>query len=71
MKVALLTEEEKNELIGQWVQEGWYFNPTQDADDNWIISEQEIFNCMNPDLDWIQDLPLIEYKPKPQPNPFE
>lgn len=64
IKVGLLTETQKEQLIGQQFSPDSYFNPIQDADDNWIISVEEINYCINPDFVWIKDLPLIEYKPK-------
>ena len=67
--VGLLTESQKNELVGQLYDEDSYFNPIQDIEDNWIISTEEIEFCVNPEFQWVKDLPLIEYKPKPSP-PF-
>ena len=46
-----------------------YFNPIQDADDKWVISVEEIDQCVNPDFMWVKELPLIPYNPKPSP-PF-
>ena len=69
--VGLLTELQKNELIGQLYDEDSYFNPIQDLNDNWVISVEEMNQCVNPDFLWVKDLPLIEYKPKPTPPPFE
>jgi hypothetical protein len=71
IQVGLLTIEQKDELVGQWYAPDSYFNPVQDANDNWIISTEEIDQCINPDLLWVKDLPLIEYIPKPTPPPFE
>jgi hypothetical protein len=67
--VGLLTESQKNELVGQLYDEDSYFNPIQDIEDNWIISVEEMEFCVNPEFQWVKDLPLIEYKPKPSP-PF-
>ncbi|NBW37932.1 MAG: hypothetical protein EBR30_23520 [Cytophagia bacterium] len=67
--VGLLTEIEKEELVGQWYMPDSYFNPIQDADDNWVISVEEMTQCVNPDFMWVVDLPLIPYNPKPAP-PF-
>ena len=61
MKVALLTIQQKDELVGQTLQPDWYFNPVQDADGNWIISTEEIDNNQNPNFDWITELPLIDW----------
>jgi len=63
--VGLLTESQKNELVGQLYDEDSYFNPIQDIDNNWIISVEEMEFCVNPEFQWVKDLPLIEYKPKP------
>jgi hypothetical protein len=69
IQVGLLTESQKDSLIGQLYDEDSYFNPIQDIDDNWIISVEEMEFCVNPEFQWVKDLPLIEYKPKPSP-PF-
>ena len=71
IQVGLLTETQKDELIGQWYAPDSYFNPIEDADNNWVISQEEMSQCVNPDFMWVKDLPLIEYKPKPTPPPFE
>jgi hypothetical protein len=67
--VGLLTESQKNELVGQLYDEDSYFNPIQDILDQWIISVEEMEFCVNPEFMWVKTLPLIEYKPKPSP-PF-
>lgn len=68
-QVGLLTESQKNELVGQLYDEDSYFNPIQDDFDQWIISTEEIEFCVNPEFQWVKTLPLIDYKPKPSP-PF-
>jgi hypothetical protein len=69
IQVGLLTESQKNELVGQLYDEDSYFNPIQDINDNWIISVEEMEFCVNPEFQWVKDLPLIPYEPKPSP-PF-
>jgi hypothetical protein len=64
MKVGLLTIEQKEEIIGQWYAPDSYFNPIQDAQDNWVISTEEMEQCVNTDYLWVKDLELIEYVPK-------
>jgi hypothetical protein len=71
IQVGLLTETQKDELVGQLYDEDSYFNPIQDFNDNWIISIEEIEQCVNPNFMWVKDLPLIPYEPKPTPPPFE
>ena len=67
--VGLLTEVQKDELVGQLYTDDSYFNPIQDADDNWIISIEEMNFCTNVQFMWVKDLDLIVYNPKPTP-PF-
>jgi hypothetical protein len=71
IQVGLLTEIQKDELVGQLYDLDSYFNPIQDINDNWIISTEEIEQCVNPNFLWVRDLPLIEYIPKPIIPPFE
>lgn len=65
--VGLLTLQQKQDLTGQWYTSDSFFYPIQDADDNWIISTEEMVQCINPDCLWVKDLPLIIYKLKPLP----
>jgi len=67
--VGLLTVEQKNSLLLQEFAPDSYFNPIQDLNDNWIISVEEMVNCVNKDFLWVKQLPLIIYEPKP--SPFE
>jgi hypothetical protein len=68
--VGLLTELQKNELVGVYYSADSIYNPIQDIDDNWIISVEEIQATSNEDTMWVKDLDLIEYKAKPTPSPF-
>jgi hypothetical protein len=62
--VGLLNKEQKDLLTGQLYTDDSYFNPIQDADDNWIISTEEMINCTNEKFMWVKELELIEYVPK-------
>jgi len=64
MMVGLLTELQKDSLIEQQFDNNQFFNPVQDGNNNWIISTQEIDNCVNPNFDWVKSLSLIEFVPK-------
>jgi hypothetical protein len=68
--VGLLTELQKDELVGVYYSADSIYNPIQDIDDNWIISVEEIQATSNEDTMWVKDLDLIEYKAKPTPSPF-
>jgi hypothetical protein len=63
--VGLLTEEQKNLLIGVLYCSDSYFNPILDANNNWVISREEMEFCVNPDYLWVKDLDIIEYSPIP------
>jgi hypothetical protein len=67
IQVGLLTIEQKDSLIGQLYAPDSYFNPIQDINNNWVISVEEMEQCLNPDYLWVKDLELIEYVPKPTP----
>ena len=62
--VYLLTELQKNDLVGKLYAPDSFFNPIQDNDLNWVISQEEVNQCSNPEFTWVKDLPMIEYKPK-------
>jgi hypothetical protein len=66
---GLLTEVQKELIHGQQYTDDSYFNEIQDADDNWIISTEEMNFCTNVDFLWVKDLDLIPCSPKPTP-PF-
>lgn len=70
MKVGLLTLSQKNELVGQIYTDDSYFNPILDGNSppNWIISTQEIDKCINPNFNWVKQLPLIDWV-APIPTP--
>jgi hypothetical protein len=68
--VGLLTEVQKDELVGVYYSADSIYNPIQDIDDNWVISTEEMIYTTNEDTLWVKDLELIEYKPKPSPSPF-
>jgi hypothetical protein len=63
MIVYLLTEKQKNELVGVEFIPNNYYNPIQDYYKNWIISTQEVEQTTNENFLWVKDLPPIEYKP--------
>jgi hypothetical protein len=62
--VGLLTELQKDELVGQLYAPYSYYNPIQDLNDNWVISIEEIEQTTTPEFMWLKDLPMILYVPK-------
>jgi hypothetical protein len=70
MEVAILTIEQKESLVGQQYTTDSYFNPIQDLNNNWIISQEEMNGCTNEEFQWVKTLPLIDYAPKPTIDPL-
>lgn len=68
--VGLLTIEQKDELLGVYYAPDSIYNPIQDINDNWVISVEEMQDTINEDTLWVKELDLIEYQPKPSPQPF-
>jgi hypothetical protein len=67
-QVRLLTESQKDALQGKQYRPNCWFNPIQDINDNWVISNEEVNMC---NIAWVKELPIIDYAPKPEINPFE
>lgn len=65
--VLLLTEEQKDQLVGKKCSDEGYFNPTLDADGNWFISTEErdtfLENILDKSLLFIWNLPEIDHNP--------
>jgi len=72
--IAIITTGQKDILVFQKYDGECYFNPIQDINDNWVISEIEYYYCLGLwyldelqiDLEFITTLSLSEYFPKPQ-----
>ncbi len=68
-KVYVLTELQKNQLVGQTWDGVQYFNPTKDADGKWFISNEEVNGCTLQQAQligcdaWLLTLPEIDYNP--------
>ena len=68
--VGLLTEVQKDELVGVYYSADSIYNPIQDINDNWVISTEEMIYTTNEETLWVKDLDLIPYIAKPTPSPF-
>ena len=69
IQIAIITETQKNELVGQLYTTDSYFNPIQDCNDNWIISTEEMDNSIYPQNEWVKTLSLIDWcAPIPTPS---
>jgi hypothetical protein len=67
MEVGLLTEQQKNQLVGVMYLPDVYYNPIEDCNNNWVISTQEMELTTDENFLWLKELPLIEYCIKPFP----
>jgi hypothetical protein len=54
--IAILTEEQAQELTGKQIDDSSYYNPVQ-INGVWMISEQEVLRSS---LEWVKQLELIE-----------
>lgn len=71
MIVYILSEAEKDSLIGQFFAPNDKFNPVLDGDTPpvWIISEQEVEQNQYAEFNWIENLPTKNWIPPTSPNP--
>ena len=76
--IAIITEIQKDILVGKQFEVDSYFNPLEDLNLNWVISEIEYYHCLglwyldelNSQLIFIKDLSLSVYEPKIVENPL-
>ena len=62
MKIAIITQAQKTSLEGVLIGPSTYFNLClYDVDDNICIDSESIGIC---DVEWLKQLPLIDYSPK-------
>jgi hypothetical protein len=64
MEVHKLTTEQAEQLKGIEFMPDNLFNALQDKYNNWVISIEEVNQCVNEEFMWIKDLPMITYNPK-------
>jgi hypothetical protein len=61
VKIAILTTEQKDILDKQEFTTRGFFNPVQDVNEDWVISEVEVNECINTDFMWVKDLVLTDW----------
>lgn len=71
--VGLLTETQKDSLVGKLFAPDSYYNPIQNGNvpPNWVISIEEIDQTTNEEFMWVKDLPLIPWVAPTPINPFD
>jgi hypothetical protein len=58
-----LTNEQAQDLFGQWYAPDQYFNPVQDIDGVYFIFDGEVDECVNQNFMWVKTLQPSEYVP--------
>lgn len=61
MFVGLLTIEQRDKLVNQYLDKNQVFNPVLDAFGEWVISKDQIDKCKNPKFKWVKDLSIIRW----------
>jgi hypothetical protein len=64
----LLTTQQKDLLVGQYYAPASMFNPVQDVNGDWFISDQEVNQCVNSEFEWVKNLPQMVFTPSPHPE---
>ena len=70
MTARKLTLEQKDLIEGVFFNTVTFFNCIQDINNDWFIflSDDDLLNLGN--YQWLKDITLIEFTPKPQTNPL-
>lgn len=69
IQMGKITEGQKNSLLNKhFIQDG-FFNPVQDINGDWFISQEEMQQCDNPPFIWVKTLGLVDFVPIPHPMP--
>lgn len=58
-----LTNEQAQDLLGQWFAADQYFNPVQDINGVYFIFDGEVDECVNQNFMWVKTLQPSEYVP--------
>jgi hypothetical protein len=71
MIVYILSEAEKDSLVGQFFTPNDKFNPVLDGDTppDWVISEQEVEQNQYAEFNWVENLPTKNWIPPTPTNP--
>lgn len=60
MKGIILTENQKQLLVGNEFAPSSFYNPTQDKNGYWFISIEEQSQTINPNFLWVKDLEIVD-----------
>ena len=67
MQARQLTISQKDQIQGVFFDKVTFFDCVQDINDNWfiILSESDISSIIDTQWQWVIDLPLSTFNPKP------
>jgi hypothetical protein len=61
IQVAILTEEQKNQVHDQFLADAWKFACLLDNNGNWTVRKELIDACDRAEFQWLKELPLVEW----------
>lgn len=61
IQVAILTQEQKDQVHGQFLTDAWKFICLLDNNGNWTVRKELIDACTVEEFQWLKQLPLIEW----------
>jgi hypothetical protein len=72
MEGRIVTNQQAQDLQGQFIDSDTFLNFVQDIDDIYFLflSEQDAADVANTQYAYLLDLPLSPFVPKPSPIPF-
>ena len=58
-----LTEAQARELYGKELSGGWTFLLRKDINEEYFLDPYQAENCINPQFQWLKEMPLSDYIP--------
>ena len=73
MEGRIVTNEQAQELEGVFFDADTFFHFVQDINDNWflLLTQQDEIDILKTQYDYLLNIPLSTFNPKPTPPPFE
>lgn len=65
---VILTEAQKNLLVGQEIVLDWYYNPLQDINGDWYVGEVEVNVTVKTEFMFLKSLPIVTITMAPFPD---
>ena len=56
---VILTEAQKDLLVGQEIVLDWYYNPLQDINGDWYVGEVEVNVTVKTEFMFLKSLPIV------------